>query len=155
MFSLLLRGRSISLLVRRSLRLFLCHWFVYIHGTNEVIGIHIHNIDRFLSPMLFALHPEELETKRCEKMGIYTKMTVYFNYVGNNCFIKFWYAFQRTNRQNFKLHEHIHKMFQGKGSKELVACLGSQMTIFVNLMLEFSRGPPPTQYLHINFFYLL
>lgn len=34
--------------------------------------------------MLFALHPEELETKRYEKMGIYTKMTVYFNYVGNN-----------------------------------------------------------------------
>lgn len=151
MFSLLLRGRSISLLVRRSLRLFLCHWFVYIHGTNEVIGIHIHNIDWFLSPMLLALHPEELETKRCEKMSIYTKMTVYFNYVGNNYVL---------SNSDMLFKEPIGKILSYtsisiKCSKELVACLGSQMTIFINLMLEFSRGPPPTQYLHINFFYLL
>lgn len=146
MFSLLLRGRSISLLVSHSLRLFLCHWFVYIHGTNEVIGIHIHNIDRFLSPMLFALHPEELETKRCEKMGIYTKMTVYFNY-----------EITVLSNSDMLFIEPIGKIFSYtsislKCSKELVACLGSQMTIFGNLMLEFSRGPPPTQYLHITFF---
>lgn len=57
---------------------------MYIYGINEVIGIYIYNIDRFFFFMFFVLYFEELEIKRCEKMGIYIKMIVYFNYVGNN-----------------------------------------------------------------------
>lgn len=143
MLSLLLRGWTISLLVRHSVRLLLCHRFVYVHSTNEVIGIHIHNIDRFLSPMFLALHPEKLETKgRMQENEHHDCVLQLQNDYVHNCVI--FMPFKEPIRKIFNYTCRSRKFSQEGGPRNFFACQESQMYIFGNdTMLESSRGLQP------------
>lgn len=92
---------------------------MYIYGINEVIGIYIYNIDRFFFFMFFVLYFEELEIKRCEKMSIYIKMIVYFNYE-IIVLLNFDMFFIELIGKIFSYTSIFLKCF-----KELVVCLGS------------------------------
>lgn len=162
MLSLLLRGWTISLLVRHSVRLLLCHRFVYVHSTNEVIGIHIHNIDRFLSPMFLPLHPEKLETKgrmqENEHLHKHDCVLQLQNDYVHNCVISM--LFKEPISKIFNYTCRSRKFSQEGGPRNFFACQGSQMSIFGNFtMLESSRGlqplPPNCMLPFFHFNYIL
>lgn len=163
MLSLLLRGWTISLLVRHSVRLLLCHRFVYVHSTNEVIGIHIHNIDRFLSPMFLALHPEKLETKgrmqENEHLHKHDCVLQLQNDYVHNCVI--FMPFKEPISKIFNYTCRSRKFSQEGGPRNFFACQESQMYIFgndticLNLPGVFNPFPQTACYLFFHFNYIL
>lgn len=163
MLSLLLRGWTISLLVRHSVRLLLCHRFVYVHSTNEVIGIHIHNIDRFLSPMFLALHPEKLETKgrmqENEHLHKHDCVLQLQNDYVHNCVISM--LFKEPISKIFNYTCRSRKFSQEGGVQGIfllareVRCLFLVTLLCLNLPGVFNPSPQTACYLFFHFNYIL